>query len=286
MQDMITKENLVCAPLLRVKDLRVAFRMYDSSEGFFSAQQKLVEVIHDLSITVDRGQIFAVVGASGSGKTLLADTIMGLFQANSEVSGSIEFKGSPMTLRDLERTRGRSIAFVPQSVSYLNPVMKVGRQVEGFLNDIPRKERVQKRKALFARYGLDEAVADKYPFELSGGMARRVLLCCAMMSAPDLIIADEPTPGLDIELAIRALDDFRSFANEGGGVLLITHDIDLALRVADRIAVFKDGTVIEETDVACFSSPEKLKHPFTRALWYAMPIHDFAVPSSKEEDHA
>ena len=88
-------------------------------------------------------------------------------------------------------------------------------------------------------------------------------------------MADEPTPGLDLELAVRALDDLRAFADEGGGVLLITHDIELALRVADRIAVFKDGTVVEETAVESFSDPRLLRHPFTRALWHALPEHDF-----------
>ena len=108
-------------------------------------------------------------------------------------------------------------------------------------------------------------------------MARRVLLCCALMDSPRVIVADEPTPGLDLDLAVLALDDFRTFANEGNGVLLITHDIELALRVADRVAVFKDGTVVEETAVANFADPSLLRHPFTRELWHALPEHDFAA---------
>ena len=119
-----------------------------------------------------------------------------------------------------------------------------------------------------------------YPFELSGGMARRVLLCCALMDDPRVIIADEPTPGLDLDLAVLALDDLRSFANEGGGVLLITHDIELALRVADRVAVFRDGTVVEETAVSNFSDPSLLDHPFSRALWHALPEHGFTAPDA------
>ena len=110
-----------------------------------------------------------------------------------------------------------------------------------------------------------------YPHELSGGMARRVLLMCALMDDPRVIVADEPTPGLDLELAVHALDDLRTFANAGGGVLLITHDIELALRVADRIAVFREGTVVEETAAAIFASPELLEHPFSRALWCSRP---------------
>ena len=91
---------------------------------------------------------------------------------------------------------------------------------------------------LLGRYGLADEVADLYPFELSGGMARRVLLLTALMRQPRLIIADEPTPGMDLALAKQAMQDFRTFADDGNGVLLITHDLELALEVADRIVVF------------------------------------------------
>ena len=158
--------------------------------------------------------------------------------------------------------------------------MRVGKQVEGFANDLSKAERKTRRAQLFERYGLGPEVARLYPHELSGGMARRVLLCCALMDSPRVIVADEPTPGLDLDLAVRALDDFRAFANEGNGVLLITHDIELALRVADRVAVFKDGTVVEETATASFADPSLLRHPFTRQLWHALPEHDFAVGES------
>ena len=121
-----------------------------------------------------------------------------------------------------------------------------------------------------------------YPHELSGGMARRVLLCTALVSDPKLIIADEPTPGLDLELAVQAMADFRAFANKGGGGLLITHDIELALSVADRVAVFRDGTVIEETAVANFASPDTLQEEFSRSLWRALPEHEFAVIPMEE----
>ena len=113
-------------------------------------------------------------------------------------------------------------------------------------------------------------------------MARRVLLLCALMDDPRLIVADEPTPGLDLDRAVQALGDLRAFANQGGGVLLITHDMELALRVADRVAVFRNGTVVEETAVENFARPELLEHPFSRALWHAMPEHDFDVPAARE----
>lgn len=258
--------------LLQVSHLGVSFRMYDPNAPFFRAGRQAVRTIDDLSISVHAGEIVAVVGASGSGKTLLADSILGLYEPNALVTGEIWFNGTRMDAQALARIRGRKggISLVPQGVSHLDPLMRVGRAVEGPHGNPER------RQELFARYGLSEDVAQLYPHELSGGMARRVLLCCALMDDPALIIADEPTPGLDLDLAVRALEDFRNFANTGGGVMLITHDIELALRVADRVAVFKDGTIVEETSVESFASPDSLRHPFSRALWHALPEHDFA----------
>ena len=268
--------------LLQVEHLGVSFRMYDSDAPFFRAKQREVRVIHDLSISVHAGEIVAVVGASGSGKTLLADAIMGLFEPNALVTGIIWFDGQRQDASSLAAARGGGIALVPQSVSSLDPLMKVGRQVEecaavGANGRGGKDARRKRREELFERYGLAPEVADLYPHQLSGGMARRVLLCCALMNDPKVIVADEPTPGLDLPLAVKALDDFRAFANEGGGVLLITHDIELALRVADRVAVFKDGTVVEETAVANFASPDLLEHPFSRALWFSLPEHAFSA---------
>ncbi len=269
--------------LLQVEDLSVGFRMYEEDAPFFRAKQREVQTISNLSISVHVGEIVAVVGASGSGKTLLADAILGLFEPNATVRGRIWFDGQLQDAASLGKLRGRGISLVPQSVTHLDPLMKVGRQVEGFAHrEVPRAQRRKRREELFARYGLAPEVAGLYPHELSGGMARRVLLCCALMDDPRVIVADEPTPGLDLDLAVRALDDFRAFADEGGGVLLITHDIELALRVADRVAVFKDGTVVEETAVANFASPDTLSHPFSRALWHALPEHDFQPGTPRE----
>ena len=262
--------------LLQVEDLSVGLRMYDEDAPFFRARQRFVEVISSLTISVHAGEIVAVVGASGSGKTLLADAVLGLFEPNATVRGRIWFDGELQDAAGLAALRGNGVSLVPQSVNNLDPLMKVGRQVEGFAHpDVPHAERRRRRAELFERYGLSEETAQLYPFELSGGMARRVLLCCALMDDPRVIVADEPTPGLDLDLAVRALDDFRAFAAARVGVMLITHDIELALHVADRVAVFKDGTVVEETAVANFASPDTLAHPFSRALWHALPEHGF-----------
>ena len=260
--------------LLNVNGLSIGFRMYDPAESFWRARPRMSWVIRDLSISVHVGEIVAVVGASGSGKTLLADSIMGMFESNSEVVGEIYFDGEAQTPELLQELRGKEIAYIPQSVNALDPLMKVGVQIGGTL---------EQRKELYAQYRLDASIDGLFPHELSGGMARRVFLCMARMTQPQLIVADEPTPGLDLPLAKKALQDFRDFANGGGGVLLITHDIELALEVADRIAVFKDGTVIEETSVESFSAPELLEHPFARSLWHALPEHGFEVRVQEEQ---
>ena len=194
--------------LLQVEHLSVSFRMYEEDEPFFQARRRDVEVIHDLSVSVHEGEVIAVVGASGSGKSLLADAILGLYEPNATVTGRIWFDGEECDATRLEELRGHGISLVPQSTANLDPLMRVGKQVEGLPRNRQDKQRRQaRRKELFARYGLAEDVAKMYPHELSGGMTRRVLLCCALMDEPRLIVADEPTPGLDLDLACKALAD-------------------------------------------------------------------------------
>ena len=263
--------------LLQVENLTVAFTMYDPAASFFRAGRVRSEVLHNLSLSVHVGEVLAVVGASGSGKTVLADSLMGQWANNTEVKGRIWFDGIEQDAKSLSALRGHGLSMVPQGVNNLDPLMRVGDQVLGADRSSARRARMHQ---LFTDYSFDSEAERLYPHQLSGGMARRVLLMCALMDEPRLIIADEPTPGLDLDLAVHALEDLRSFANTGGGVLLITHDIELALSVADRVAIFHDGTVVEETGVGNFASPNLLRHPFTKALWHALPGHDFAAPTN------
>lgn len=222
-------------------------------------------------MSVHEGEIVAIVGSSGSGKSLLAHAVLDILPYNADISGSIYFQGELLTHKKIAALRGKEIALVPQSTTYLDPLMPVARQVRG--NKTP--ENKKRQKTLFRRYNLGEDVDKKYPFECSGGMTRRILLTSALMGNPKLIIADEPTPGLDLPLAKKSMEDFRAFADEGNGVLLITHDIELSLAVADRIAVFYAGTTVEEAPVSDFSSEETLRHPYTKALWRALPQNGF-----------
>ena len=235
------------------------------------------EVLHGLTLSVHEGEIVAVVGASGSGKTVLADALLGLYEPNATVRGTIWFDGVRQDAASLASLRGSGICLVPQSVSHLDPLMRVGEQVQGAPRGRTRAERARDRarrearqRELFELYGLAPEVARMYPHELSGGMARRVLLMSALMEEPRVLIADEPTPGLDLALAIRAVDDLRTFANTGAGVILITHDLELAVRVADRVAVFKEGRIVEETSASSFADPALLEHPFSHDLCRAL----------------
>lgn len=253
--------------ILEIQDLSISFRQYEKG-----IRQVDLPVISRLNVTVHEGEIVAVVGSSGSGKSLLAHAILGLLPSNAMCSGEFFFLQEPLTPERMEKLRGKEIALVPQSVTYLDPLMKVGKQVRRGRRD---RETVSRQRELFSQYGLAQEVEEKYPFACSGGMSRRILLATALMENSRLIIADEPTPGMELSLAGKAMEDFRRFADMGNGVLLITHDIELALKVADRIAVFYAGTTVEEALVGDFESEELLRHPYTKALWRAMPRNGF-----------
>ena len=254
-------------PILEISDLSVAFRMY--SEG---AEQNSLQVISNLSLTVYPGEILAVAGSSGSGKSLLASAILGILPGNAETGGTMKFCGEPLTPERQEQLRGSEIALVPQSVAFLDPLMKVGSQVDGHRKPRP----TEKRKSIFRRLQLPEKTEKLYPFQLSGGMARRVLVSTAMLENAKLVIADEPTPGMTLEQAKEALHMFREMADAGCAVILITHDIDLAFDFADRISVFYAGTTVETEPAENFrTGPEALHHPYSRALWRALPQNGF-----------
>lgn len=255
--------------LLDVRHLSIGFETYDTR-----LDKVLFQPIVDLNITLHCGEVLAIVGASGSGKSLLAHAILGILPVNAQTGGEMYYRGTLMTPQEKSRLRGGRIAFIPQSVAFLDPLMHVGEQVRGTAG----KSVLEKQREAFAHFNLKTGTEALYPFQLSGGMARRVLLSTARVVDAELFIADEPTPGLDLEIALEALKDFRELADSGKGVILITHDIDLALRVADKISIFHDGTVIETADVNLFCGDgSKLAHPYSRELFKALPQNEFCV---------
>lgn len=253
--------------LLEIHDLSVSFRMYDRG-----LEQSDLQVISDLYLTVYPGEIVAVAGSSGSGKSLLASAVLGILPDNATVKGHLHYKGQQLTPERQKQLRGTEIALVPQSVTFLDPLMKIGAQVDGHRRPKP----TDRRREIFKRFGLTDGTEQLYPFQLSGGMARRVLVSTALITEAELIIADEPTPGMSLEQALEALKMFRELADEGKAVILITHDIDLATEFADRVAVFYAGTTVETAPASDFKTgPEALRHPYSKALWKALPQNGF-----------
>lgn len=258
------------APVLEVEDLSISFTQYTRGAG-----RRALPVIKGLDLTVRAGEISAVVGSSGSGKSLLAHALLGLLPYNAACTGVMRYKGSPLTRERMAALRGKEMVLVPQSVNFLDPLMRVGPQLSR-----GRKGLGDKVRTVLARYGLGPETEELYPFELSGGMARRVLISSAVLEAPSLVIADEPTPGLDGTAAKRILGHFRELADRGAAVLFITHDLELALTAADRVAVFYAGVTVEECPAADFGC--QAHHPYTAALWRAMPGNGFTpIPGSQ-----
>ena len=260
--------------ILEIQNLSISFQQYDKGFG-----RTDLDVIRDLNVTVHEGEMVAVVGSSGSGKSLLAHGILGILPYNGAIGGTILYDGEELTQKRKEELRGNEIVLVPQSVAFLDPLMKIGPQIRKGKKDPESKEKLNR---IFEGYHLKQEVQELYPFEMSGGMNRRVLVSTAMMGNPRLVIADEPTPGLHMKMVRRVMSHFRELADQGAGVLLITHDLEQALEVADRVAVFYAGTTVEDADVKDFAREETLRHPYSKALWRALPQNGFQFISGTQ----
>ena len=255
-------------PVLCVEHLHLSFLQYDRG-----LRRRQLEPIRDLNLKLHQGEILAIIGSSGSGKSLLAHAIMGILPYNASVSGRILFRGSELNEKRLKQVRGRELFLVPQSVTYLDPLLTVGKQIQISMECNPSaREQIRSVEELLAHYGLAPEVSKYYPHQLSGGMARKVLLVCALAADADVLIVDEPTPGLDEDALQEVLDDFHTLREDGRSVLMITHDIRAALQIADRVTVFYDGETVETALPEDFRNDGcGLKHPYSRKLIQALP---------------
>ncbi|MBE6487110.1 MAG: ABC transporter ATP-binding protein [Methanosphaera stadtmanae] len=268
--------------LLEVDKLSISFSQYVKG-----LEQRELKVISDLTMDVNDHEILAVLGSSGSGKSLLAHAILGILPLNAKVSGSMKYKGEELTEELKEELRGKKISFIPQSVNNLNPLMKVKEQAIGYIEDESEKEKIQKKqREIFKQYDLSEEVDEMYPFQLSGGMARKVLISTALLNDPEIIIADEPTPGLDEKSVEETINNLVELKENGIGMILITHDIYTAINTSDRIAILYLGYVIEITETKNFSGHgENLLHPYTRSLYQALPENDFKLTEGHQPSY-
>ncbi len=245
-------------------------------------------ILHDVSLDVATGQIVAITGESGSGKSMTALSVMGLLPDRARTGGSILLGGKDILTTDeaaLCRMRGSEMGMVFQEpMTALNPVHTIGAQVAEtiLLHDTCSKaEAAVQATALLERVGL-KVPASRYPHELSGGQRQRVVIAMAIAMRPKLLIADEPTTALDVTTQARILDLLKDLVEDFGmGLLMITHDLAVVSDIADRIVVMQHGRVVESGETA--ELLQHMKHPYTRAL-FAASAHKVDLPEKQADD--
>ncbi|MFD7902408.1 ABC transporter ATP-binding protein [Kitasatospora sp. NPDC059722] len=264
----------VGTPLLEVKDLHVEFHTRDG----------VAKAVNGVNYSVAAGETLAVLGESGSGKSVTAQTIMGILDMPpGKISqGQILFRGQDMlAMKEEERRqiRGQKIAMIFQdALSSLNPVMTVGAQLGEMFRvhrGASKKEAREKAIELMERVRIPAArqrVGD-YPHQFSGGMRQRIMIAMALSMEPDLIIADEPTTALDVTVQAQVMDLLAELQAEYNmGLILITHDLGVVADVADKIAVMYAGRIVETAPVRdLYANPA---HPYTKGLLRSIPRLD------------
>jgi len=255
-------------PLLSVQGLTVEFE----------TRSGRVQALEDVSFTLDKGEIVGIVGESGSGKSVLSYAIMGLLDGAARVSsGAIHFEGEDLRAEErIVDLRGRELSMIFQSPrTSLNPIRRIGRQIADVLVRHGPATRDRARQGAIAALGRvripdPERRYRAYPFELSGGTCQRVMIAMALACEPALLIADEPTTGLDVTTQAVVMDLIREVVRETRmAAILITHDLALAGEYCDRILVMHAGHIVESAPTE--SLPAGLKHPYTQKLFAATP---------------
>ncbi|TDL33444.1 dipeptide/oligopeptide/nickel ABC transporter permease/ATP-binding protein [Arthrobacter nitrophenolicus] len=252
--------------VLVIRDLRVGYDQPDGSN---------TQVVNGVSLEVRKGEIHGLIGESGSGKTQTAFSVLGLLPAGGRITGgTIDYEGTALqnaSERVYKGIRGRRIGYIPQEpMSNLDPSFKIGSQLVQPLRlnlGLTKKDATEKSLALLERVGIPNPrrTFDSYPFEVSGGMAQRVLIAGAVSTEPDLIIADEPTTALDVTVQAEVLDLLRDLQRERGmAMLLVTHNFGVVADLCDRVTVMQRGLFVEQGPVrTILTNPS---HPYTQSL--------------------
>ena len=255
--------------ILRVEHLSVDYKI---KAGYLSA-------VNDVSFSIDRGKVLALVGESGCGKSTVAHTIMRLsIDHNEKIGGSVFFEDQDLTRlseSEMERIRGKHIGMIFQNpLDSLNPVYRSGSQVaEALRLDGMSKQQARERVIQLYRdvqIPNPEERIEAFPHELSGGMRQRVMIAMMLARHPQLLIADEPTTALDVTVEAQVLNIMKDMCDkENASVLLITHNFGIVAEIADRIGIMYAGELVEEGEVhEIFRNPV---HPYSQALLAALP---------------
>ncbi len=270
-------------PVLSVQGLSVRFRMRGGGH---------VAAVTDATFDLAAGECLALVGESGCGKSVLASALLGLLPENAQTAGAALLGDIDLLTADertLARTvRGRRVGLVPQSpAAHLTPVRTVRSQLEETLRQlagVPRAKLRAAGEAAAERAAFPAGHLDRYPHELSGGLAQRAATALALIGDAPLLLADEPTTGLDRDLVDRTVDELRRHVGDDRALLLITHDLAAAARIADRVAVMYASRVVEIADSADFFGARGPRHPYARGLLNALPEREFTpVPGMPPE---
>ncbi|MFJ4079119.1 ABC transporter ATP-binding protein [Streptomyces iakyrus] len=277
-------------PVLSVRGLSVRFLMPGG---------RRVAAVTDARFDVAHGECLALIGESGCGKSVLASALLGLLPGNAQTAGSALLGDLDLLTageRTLARTvRGRLIGLVPQSpAAHLTPVRTVRSQLEETVAALTEtRGRAALRAAAEAaaeRAAFPADHLDRHPHQLSGGLAQRAATALALVGDAPLLLADEPTTGLDRDLVDRTADELRRHVDdpgEGGrgrALLMITHDLAAAERIADRVAVMYAGRIVELADAAAFFGSPGPRHPYSRGLLQALPDRAFTpIPGMPPE---
>ncbi len=261
--------------LLDVEDLHVEF----AARGLDN-RVRVASALNGVSFRVEAGEILGLVGETGAGKSLTALAAMGLLRPPARIPrGSIRFEGQELLglpERDIARIRGRRMAMIVQSpLTSLDPLKRVGDQLvrmQRVHGTASRAEAREKAEAMLAAVRIPDPRRrmQAWPHELSGGMAQRVLIAMALVNDPALVIADEPTTGLDVTVQAQVLDTLRDLVRARGlGALVITHDLGVVAHYCQRVAVMFAGRIVEDGAVTeVFARPA---HPYTQSLIASTP---------------
>ncbi|MGV4198755.1 ATP-binding cassette domain-containing protein [Citrobacter murliniae] len=200
-------------------------------------------LLQDISFDVAPGQMVALVGGSGEGKSLLLQCLLDLLPENLRFQGTVTLDGKKLERNDIRAFRGNTFSYVPQGVQALNPLLTVKKHLKRVSQLSGQAWKTEEIEHLLQRSELESSVLEAFPRQLSGGMAKRVLACHASLSQARYILADEITAWLDAPLANQLLEQLRGLCEQGRGVLWVTHDLTLAARHADRIVALHQGRV-------------------------------------------